>query len=349
MYVEGKHKLSIELTVKVPGKVMLCGEYHVLTRGARALAFTLDAYLEVYVRYGTRVRQSLLLHANLWDAPRQINAETVSDDMLVATVGELLPSGQHRVEELRVTSQLHPSFGFGSSSALRLALACIAYLQAQGGSLLIPPAQCWQLAGQAFALQKKSQQFASGYDVATQCLGGIVEYCSAGGDWPDMSNVQSLQAVAKEDLRGNLASSVHLFIGGKGADTTSVMRSTKNWLAAQGHLPMITASEALRHAFIDTLRDLRNLHTLVAAMAQWRVWFAASPYFPAHIDAALRTVRGRDRQWSWKTSGAGGEDALIVVGHKQDIGAVTACLVELGWQRYDYHVVEGGLQLQRLH
>ena len=159
----------MELTVKVPGKVMLCGEYHVLARGARALAFTLDAYLEVYVRYGTTMREELTLHSNLWDAPRQINAETVSDNMLVATVVELLPSGQHRVEELRVTSQLHPSFGFGSSSALRLALVYAAYLQAQGDSLLIPPAKRWQLAGRAFALQKKSQRFASGYDVATQC------------------------------------------------------------------------------------------------------------------------------------------------------------------------------------
>ena len=176
-------------------------------------------------------------------------------------------------------------------------------------------------------------------------LGGIVEYCSAGGDWPARSSVQ---AIANEDLHSNLVSWVHLFIGGQGADTTSVMQTTNNWLAAQGHTPMITASVALQRAFLDTLHDLRNLHTLIAAMAQWRVWFAASPYFPTHIDTALQAVSGRDSRWSWKTTGAGGEDALIVVGHQRDIGGVTACLAELGWQRYNYRVSEGGLQLRRL-
>ena len=134
---------------------MLCGEYHVLTLGARALAFTLDAYLAVGACYGTHARDSLTLHSNLWAAPRHIDATTLGDDMLVATVCELMPA-QHNVETISVTSQLQPHYGFGSSSALRLALTFIAYLQQQRGRLTIPPAKRWQLAGQAFALQKKT-------------------------------------------------------------------------------------------------------------------------------------------------------------------------------------------------
>ena len=342
--------MTTELTVTVPGKVMLCGEYSVLICGARSLAFALDAYLEVYVRYGTTARESLTLHSNLWRAPRHVDATTVCDDMLVATVCALMPSGQHTVEELRVTSQLNPRYGFGSSSALRLALAYIASLQTLGGRLTMPPAQRWQIAGQAFALQKTSQRLASGYDVATQCVGGIVDYRSCGGEWPGYQEVQPMQALGDEDQHSNLRDVVHIFIGGKGADTTTVMHDTKNWIDAQGHLPMITVSDPLRRAFIDALRDLNEdtLHTLIAAMAQWRVWFSDSPHFPTHIDAALRTVNWRDRQWSWKTSGAGGEDALIVVGHQEDTTAVAACLAELGWQRFDYHVTERGLQLHRV-
>lgn len=111
---------------------------------------------------------------------------------------------------------------------------------------------------------------------------------------------------------------------------------------------MITTTTALQRAFADTLHDLNNLHTLIEATAQWRRWFSASPHFPTHIDAALRTINGRDRKWSWKTSGAGGEDALIVIGYRADITAVSACLVALGWQNFDYRVAQHGMQLRRV-
>ncbi len=327
---------------------MLCGEYYVLVRGARALAFALDTYLEVYVRYDTAVRESLTLHSDLWDAPRQIDAATARDDMLVSTVCELMPPGKHKVEEIRVTSQLDPQFGFGSSSALRLALTLIAFLQQRGGSLIVPHAKRWQLAGQAFALQKESQGLASGYDVATQFVGGIVEYRSCGGEWPYFLDVMPMRPFEDEDLLGHLSEVVHIFIGGRGADTTTVMRATKDWIDSQGHLPMVMNTDQLQSAFSATLRDLGKLHTLIEAMAQWRAWFSASPHFPTHIDAALRTVSGRDSLWSWKTSGAGGEDALIVVGYEQDITAIPSHLAKLGWQRFDYRVAERGLSLRRV-
>jgi len=342
---EGVRRLTTELIVEVPGKVMLCGEYHVLTCGARALAFALNTYLEVYVRYGTTVRESLTLHSNLWGEPRQIDASTARDDMLSTTVCELMPAGKHRVEEIRVTSQLNPQHGFGSSSALYLALTFIAYLQRRGGNLIVPPAKRWQLAGQAFELQKQSQGLASGYDVATQFVGGIVAYRSGGGQWPYRHTVQ---VFADEDLHRKLSEVVHLFIGGQGADTTTVMCDTQDWIDTQGHSSMITTTTALQRAFADTLHDLNNLRTLIEATAQWRRWFSASPHFPAPIEAALRTIRGRDRKWSWKTSGAGGEDALIVIGYREDITAVSACLVALGWHGFDYSIAQHGMQLRRV-
>ena len=66
---------------------------------------------------------------------------------------------------------------------------------------------------------------------------------------------------------------------------------------------------------------------------------------PRTLLPALHNLSGLDRQWSWKTSGAGGEDALLVIGHQQDIAAATACLAELGWQRFAYSVTAQGLHL----
>ena len=341
------NRLTTELTVTVPGKVMLCGEYDVLRQGAHAIAFVLDTRLEVYARYGTSARKSLTLHSDLWDTPMQIDDSTDPADWLAVIVCELLQAKEHKLEEIRVTSQFKPSYGFGSSSALCLALTLIAFLQERGRSLIVPEAKRWQLAGQAFELQKIGQYRASGYDVATQFVGGIVDYSSCGGEWPYYRSVQQMEAL-EADLHGNLRDIVHIFIGGQGANTMIVMHETINWINAQGHLPLIKVSHALYRAFSHALRNLHSLPELIAATAKWRKWFSTSPYFPQRVAQALQTVKGLDRKWSWKTTGAGGEDAIIVIGYKEDIAAVTACLAELDWQYYNYDIADRGLQLHRL-
>lgn len=340
--------MATELVVKVPGKVMLHGEYYVLTTGARALAFAIDSYLEVYARYGTPQRQSLTLHSNLWDTAQQIDINTDRADMLIDTVCELMPPGEHRVEEIRVTSQLDPKHGFGSSSAIRMALAFIAFLQQRATNLIIPQNKRWQLAGEAFELQKSYQGLASGYDIATQFVGGVVNYSSAGQEWPCLTSAKPLLADENRDPCYNLSKIVHLFVGGQGADTGTVVRDTQDWIDSQGHVPMVMMTDILQLAFMETLRDLDNLPQLIEAMANWRKWFSESPHFPRHIETALRSVCGRDHKWSWKTSGAGGEDALIVVGYREDIAGVYARLAEQGWQAFDYRVAEHGLQLRRV-
>ena len=340
--------MATELIVRVPGKVMLCGEYFSLIGSSVAIAFALDTYLEVYVRYGTEMRQSLTLRSNLWEASQQVDADSDRESILVDSICQLMPAGEHRVEEIAVTSQLDPRHGFGSSSALYLSLSVIAFLQQRATNLIIPPAKRWQLAGRGFELQKKNQGLASGYDIATQFVGGVVNYHSEGGKWPYWGEARPFRDYDIEELHDNLTEVVHLFVGGQGADTAVVARDTMKWIDGQGHVPMVVASMELEYAFTNTLRDLTNLKRLIKAVAQWREWFSDSPHFPKHIESALRPVSWRDRKWSWKTSGAGGEDALIVVGYQKDIVSVTTCLVEQGWRPFDYDVAEQGMQLRRV-
>ena len=141
---------------------------------------------------------------------------------------------------------------------------------------------------------------------------------------------------------------VHLFVGGQGADTAVVVRDTMKWIDGQGHVPMVVASMELQYAFTNALRDLTNLKSLIEAVAQWREWFSDSPHFPKHIESALRSVSWLDQRWSWKTSGAGGEDALIIVGHRKDLVDVSTCLAEQGWQPFKYAIAERGMQLRQV-
>ena len=43
------------------------------------------------------------------------------------------------------------------------------------------------------------------------------------------------------------------------------------------------------------------------------------PMFPTQIAKCLEGVEGKDKTWSYKTSGSGGEDALIVIGSLNEI------------------------------
>lgn len=349
--------MTTELIVKVPGKVMLCGEYLVLYGvGSTAIAFAIDSYLEVYARYGTTKRESLTLRSNLWDKERQIDANTERDEMLIDSICELMPAGEHKVEEIVVTSQLDPRHGFGSSSALYMALTTIAFLQQRATNLIIPQAKRWQLAGQAFELQKQRQGLASGYDIATQFAGGLVKYSSDGGKWPYYGGAtrplvrwgESFEGEVAHDLHDELSEIVHLFVGGRGSDTTTVIRDTDKWLSSHGHLPLVIQTRELESSFIDALRNPEKLPELIAATARWRAWFCTSPHFPLRIEMALYAVSGRDQKWSWKTSGAGGGDAIIVIGHRQDITEVIECLAEYGWHPFNYKVAERGIKFRRV-
>ena len=327
---------------------------------SKAIAFAIDSYLKVYARYGTKQRESLTLRSNLWDSARQIDANTERDDLLIDSVCELMPAGKHKVEAITVTSQLNPRHGFGSSSALYLALTTIAFLQRRATNLNISKAKRWRLAGRAFKLQKQRQGLASGYDIATQCTGGLIEYSSNGGQWPYYGlatkeltkNVGSYEGGYYKsrdyDLHDELSKIVHLFVGGRGADTATVVRDTDKWLKNQSQLALGMFTSELERAFRDTLPRPYDLRELIKATAQWRTWFTSSPHFPLHVEMGLRNVSGRDEKWSWKTSGAGGEDAIIVIGHKEDIAEPTECLAKIGWQPFNYNVAKRGLRLRKV-
>lgn len=329
-----------KLSITVPGKVMLSGEYAVLLPGSSALAFALNRYLRVRIEGSDTLTQAVTVTSNLWKSERLITANADHRDMLSAAVAELFIASGGRVEKISVASELCPSYGFGSSSALRLALVFGAYRLTHRH---ISPAKRRQLAHIAFTMQKEKQEHASGYDVITQLTGGVVRYDNTGGEWP--GKVTPLNPTAA------LPQFVHIFVGGEGAETTSVIRITRAWLQKNDYISRLEHGSAeLTAAFSTALLGLNPIseQRLIKAVAEWRKLFITSPFFPVAVREALADVPGLDRNWSYKTSGAGGADAIIVVGLQPFVDAAIFRLKKINWQRIDYAVEEKGLRLQAI-
>ena len=132
-------------------------------------------------------------------------------------------------------------------------------------------------------------------------------------------------------------------IGGKGAPTTPLMNSTKSWLdngsgwqklhEYSEHL--ILAMKVLLSGDAAETGSSNGLQETINATGNLRRFFKDSPGFPVMVDQALNQVPGLDQNWTWKTTGAGGEDAILLIGKKSDTRSAAESLAKSGWVELD--------------
>lgn len=330
-----------------PGKLMLAGEYAVLD-GGRALAVALDGELQVkcHVVHDDSAPPSttqLELHSNLWREPRVFtvyddhdyqNFHDLADPFVDAALSALSAWTSRPAKVIfQVTGNLDPSHGAGSSSALRLAvLAAAKHITADS---LINLAE---LADTALELQRRSQPAASGYDIAVQSRGGLIEFRQG-------ATTRALSARSEQHLE-RLGEFVAIMIGGKGAPTGPTMKYFLDWLNAQQKRgELLELSETVVDAWHTFLAspETTALVPLIQSIARHRSFMAQSPVFPEFVADALAHTPGLDRDWTWKTTGAGGEDAVLLVGPRESLIAPKQALAQINWRVSPFNFTQQGL------
>lgn len=341
---------------------MLAGEYAVLY-GARALAVTIDRRLNVTVEPLTVGAKGAAIASDLWEQSLTLTpSDLTSFDLARVKEPNVLKDAScyaaalFGLEDFKLTveSQLDVRHGVGSSSALRVGVlmamkAAAGASDADGDTGAGPGLGA---AHHAWILQRAAQSMASGYDGATQVLGGLVEFQSNGPEekaGPMPADSLPLWPVTAARLPRFLESArelVHPFAGGRGAPTGKVLRETLAWLDESGRLEsLLQISEGLVEAFMiafDGRYDERRVLHLVNAAARHRELFDGSPHHPLELERALSPLPGFDRTWTFKTSGAGGEDALLLLGEARHLGPATEALYRLGWDRMKARFAESG-------
>jgi mevalonate kinase len=178
----------------------------------------------------------------------------------------------------------------------------------------------------AFQDQKRFQTLASGYDIITQALGGLVCVSFSDLAWPSTCFKASSPHLEK----------VKIYVGGKGAPTKPTAISTAKWLNQNVKKEdLLEKSEDLVEAWFDA-----NIVNLLKKIELHRELFKESPSFPASLEMALSPFQDRSR-WTWKTTGAGGEDAILLIGDPPK--EAVQSLNQLGWYPSKYQFSEFGL------
>jgi mevalonate kinase len=304
----------------------------------------------------------------LWQTPYFLPYLVGSHDSAVSTLAhepllETVNTGMHlyrvRSGQVNVHSELDQTFGLGSSSALRLGVllamrrlstSCYESSADELQGYYARPNADWSAAINAFKLQKAAQKNASGYDIATQLQGGLVFFtpplASAEPSWPNgLKNGTTSQQRSLNDL-------IHIYVGGSGAPTGIVMSDTIAWLDSEARWPMVQdLSVGLVEAFAVALHrgidDEDALIHLYQAVQKSRQAFTASPHFPHSLAAKLEDVPGCDKSWSFKTTGAGGEDAVLLIGTHEALRAAKELMAAQGWGPLEAAFEQAGTRIQR--
>lgn len=335
-----------QIKISVPAKTMLCGEYDILTTGGQALALALNSYMHVVF---TLVPQSsqISVVSDYWGHERSITSTSSADDLLTALVKELILPSQ-RVRSIEIVSQYSPSYGFGSSSALILALQTAKIFIAKGCTVKeydmltrdsLTDIEKNNLLHKAHSLQQRFQGQASGYDIATQWYGGLLKFQAE-----STGKLLKHQALPPQ----HLCEFVHIYVGGKGAGTSETLATTSDWIQSKNLYATIRKhTDELLISFLQALQQ-NELSALIAAVAAWRQVFALSPCFPKQIASRLISLQGCDKTWTFKTSGAGGEDALLLIGQHKHLQLADQTLQEHGWHAVAFQPDLEGLQIKPL-
>ncbi len=311
---------SIQVTV--PGKIMIAGEYAVL-HGAPALAHTTSTSMEVVI--SPTANSEIRACSFAWREPQvaDLSEALHSHEFLLKTAAQACKLYGVQGMEISITRGYPSSYGFGSSSALAIAaFAGAAQLSGRDESPMTIARHAWEL-------QKQHQGFASGYDVATQTLGGLTLFRHDGQHdlWPSEARVIP-------DLHDKLPSMLQVFVGGRGADTRATVRDTMatfdrenlwtHWLAS-GRTMVRTFLQ-----FLQTPADDVAWHALLEANRSANQLARRTPAFPELL-RQMQKLPGCDRTWGCKTTGAGGEDALLLFGAQEVTESARELLHNTGW------------------
>ena len=203
------------MKLRVPGKIMLAGEYAVLD-GCRSLAFTVNKYLEVDAKKSDK--NAHLVASTIWDKDIEISSSSFEKNPLTDAV---FHASNGNYFDVKVDSELRIEDGMGSSSALRLAVFSALSNSEKKSTKVHTWSEALDIAQAAYSRQLVDQGSASGYDIITQLFGGLVVMTKSKDKWPEKAF--SLEAVDFNDW-------IHVIVGGKGAPTGSQMGSTSTWL-----------------------------------------------------------------------------------------------------------------------
>lgn len=328
--------MTSKVVISIPGKTLIAGEYSILD-GHLGLAFTLSNALKVCAKPQER---GITIASDIWEKPWHSDSLSYDGcDPLILWVLENCKKYRLSHLSVEITSGLPISAGIGSSSALRLGVSAALYGLCASHSHFSRQIKtwpnAWKLAKSAWLSQKAQQGVASGYDIACQLVGGVNKFIIDQNKWP--GNITNLSFDPAKWVE-----KVHLMYCPIGAPTGPLVSSQLFWLSEKNRSnELAKINSQLIEQFVE-MSDLCFGQDFFNLLAKHRSLFIHSPAYHAKTHETLEKQADLDKTWSYKTTGAGGLDALLLFGSSHAIEPVINCLSLQGWTKLNYSLQTEG-------
>ena len=292
-----------------PGKLMLLGEYAVL-EGHPALAMCLDRRIACEAEVIPDSTRLLIESEQVFPVPFDLPTSALDQVQPPAPELRLLwpVLRAHAPREgglsIRFEADFPPTWGLGSSSASTLAAA--GALRAVTGKAAIGA----EVFREVHSAQRSLQGAASGYDVATQLLGGYVVFSDDG-------------LAAMDRVEPPPSSALHWVVAwtGRKADTGDMIRDVASRFPV-GH-PLYAEIGALALRGVESLRS-GDLEALGQALSEGQGLLDTLGAVPNDLAERITTLQESPSILGARLSGAGGGDCILVLASDRD-GAITTC------------------------
>jgi len=310
---------------------MLFGEYAVL-EGHPAVAMCLDRRIACEARTVPGGDTIELLADGVFSAPIRVPVAALDQESPPLPELSLLwpilraHRGGGGGLSLRFDAGFPPTWGLGSSSASTLAAA--AALRDLGGE------DCGDSAvfTEVRAAQRQAQGAASGYDVATQLLGGYVLF-------EDLAErpMQRIEPPASPSLRWVVGWSR------RKASTAEMIRAVRRDFP-RGH-PIYAEIGSLARRGVSLLRS-GDVVGLGKALREGQSLLETLGAVPTELGELVDKLQNRAGVLGVRLSGAGGGDCVLILADEP--GKAAAAAAELGLEVLDLTLEQRGLQREDL-
>ena len=302
---------------------MLSGEYGVLDGGS-CIATTLKSEMQVEVI--KREDQRIVVSSDIW--PKTLSFSKVADldegTPALHAVKFALQKYRMTGVEVSISSNFNTSFGFGSSSALRLGIL----LGMRALAIRSYPAfeERLEVLEDARKLQATFQKLGSGYDFVTQFYGGLVHI--------DFSKTPYEVGHFSSDL--NLSRVFHPVVGGDGDVTAHSVVNTLDWLHGRDLYREFRSSMDELVLSMKSLLDEKSfdVSSVIRANARVQSIMRECPSYPSVVKK-LESLSGYNDLWTVKPTGAGGEDALLFIGPETELEEAFSVVKNAGWKKLE--------------
>ncbi len=111
---------------------------------------------------------------------------------------------------------------------------------------------------------------------------------------------------------------------------------------------LLEKSAQLTRSLIYFLETESGFEDLLKAVEEHSSFMSEFPQYPKLLTEKIRRLKNYGKTWTFKTTGAGGEDSLLFIGKDEDLKEAKEFMQEQGWYALPTSCSSKGMMLEEI-